>query len=137
MLDMNLIAPQKRNLTYLHGAGNIIEGLEDGLEQLKVCENFDIFVKPKLGFGEPQPHLITNIPKERFPKDANLAPGETFTVESEQGPRTLLILEVRDDNIMVDANHPFAGKNLHFTGTVIDIREGTVHELNQGHPQIL
>ena len=126
----------EKPLIYLHGAGNIIEGLEDGLEEHRIGDNFDISVSPKLAYGEPQARLISTIPKERFPEDAKLVPNETFIIESEQGPRNIRIKEVNDNNVIVDANHPFAGKTLHFSGTVLDIREGTIHELNQGHPQV-
>jgi FKBP-type peptidyl-prolyl cis-trans isomerase SlyD len=126
----------EKPLIYLHGAGNIIEGLEDGLEEHQIGDDFNISVNPKLAYGEPQARLISTIPKERFPGDAKLIPGETFVIESEQGPRTIRIIEVDGNDITIDANHPFAGKTLHFSGTVLGIREGTIHELNQGHPQV-
>jgi FKBP-type peptidyl-prolyl cis-trans isomerase SlyD len=121
-------------LTYLHGAGNIIEGLEDGIEDLKVGDDFQVSVAPSKGYGEVEKRLISEIPKERFPEETQFVVGEKFVIDSEQGPRNIRITEIRDTEVVVDANHELAGQNLNFSGKILEIREGTSVELSHGHP---
>lgn len=123
----------KDPLVYLHGAGNIVEGLEDGLEDLGVGDEFQVTVEPKKGYGETQKRLISDMPKTRFPEGEELNVGQKFVLDSPQGPRQITIIEVKEDDVVIDANHELAGKNLHFSGKIIDIREGSPEELSHGH----
>ena len=126
-------SPEGQPLVYLHGASNIIEGLEDGLEDSEVGSEFQVDVPPKKGYGEIQPRLISDLPKTRFPEPDNITLGQKFVIESPQGPKSIKIVEIKDDSVVVDANHELAGQTLHFSGSIVDIREGTPHELNHGH----
>jgi FKBP-type peptidyl-prolyl cis-trans isomerase SlyD len=120
-------------LVYLHGTSSIIEGLEDGLDELENGESFDIIVDPKNGYGKHDRTKIKMMNKDQFPADQKLEIGQVFTANSPDGPSQIKIIEITDDEVKVDGNHEFAGKTLNFTGKVLDVREGTPDELGQGH----
>jgi FKBP-type peptidyl-prolyl cis-trans isomerase SlyD len=126
-------SPEGQPLVYLHGGSNIIEGLEDGLEDLEAGAEFQVDVPSKKGYGEVQSRLISDLPKTRFPDPEKLELGQKFVIESPQGPKSIRIVEVKEDSVVVDANHDLAGQALHFAGSIVDIREGTPHELDHGH----
>lgn len=124
---------EEEPLHYLHGAGNIIEGLEDGLDGLESGEEFDITVEPKYGYGQHQPALISTISVNRFPDGEELKDGQVFTLDSPQGPRLIRILELRENEVKVDGNHELAGKTLRYVGKVLSVREATEDELGNGY----
>lgn len=128
-----LDASSKAPLVYLHGAGNIIEGLEDGLEDLQIGDSFAVSVEAKKGYGPIDKRLITELPKTRFPEDAILEVGQQFVINGPNGQRQVKVVEVKEDAVVIDGNHHLAGKNLHFSGTIVDLREGSAAELQHGH----
>lgn len=123
----------KDPLVYLHGAGNIIEGLEDGLDELEVNDEFDVEVEPKYGYGKYESRLVNYMEKSRFPEDHPLEVGSTFFVNSPEGQKQIKVIEITEDKVKVDANHELAGKTLNFIGKILDIREATDDELAHGH----
>ncbi len=121
-------------LAYLHGADQIVAGLERALEGLDVGAVRDVVVPPEEGYGAPDPQGIFPIPRTAFPPDLAISPGDTFMGENDEGDALpVRVLEVRDDSILVDANHPLAGVTLHFHVTVREIRDATAEELTHGH----
>ena len=104
------------------GDGNIPKSIEKILIDMKVGETKTITLEPTEAFGPKIDDLIMDLPKEGFAADANLAAGSRVTMNSPEGKKfTGTILEVKDENIFVDFNHPLAGKNLIFTVTVVSI----------------
>ena len=77
--------------------------------------------------------MIQQVPRDAFPADMELAPGMQFQAQTEGGPMPVIITTVEEDTITVDGNHPLAGMNLHFEGSVADVREATEDELSHGH----
>ncbi len=122
----------KEPYTYLHGANNIIEGLEDGLEQLEAGAEFDILVPPEKAYGPRDIRLIQEIPLNSFPKSAKVEEGEEFFVDSDQGPKPIYIKEVREKTVLVDGNHKLAGETLHYKGSILSVREADENELYHG-----
>jgi FKBP-type peptidyl-prolyl cis-trans isomerase SlyD len=120
-------------LAYLHGAQNIVEGLEDALDELEVDAEFEVVVPPKTGYGERDDRLIGEVPKENFPEDVEVEVGMQFVSETPEGPRPIYVKEIKDEVIVVDGNHELAGQNLHFSGKVVSIREATPDECSHGH----
>jgi len=120
-------------LAYLHGARNIVEGLEDALDEMEVNQEFNVTVPPKLGYGEKDKSMIGEVPKDRFPTDVELEVGMQFVTESPDGPHPIYVVEIKEDVVVVDGNHELAGQNLHFSGKVISVREATHEELHHGH----
>jgi len=121
-------------LTYLHGAGNIIIGLEEQLAGKATGDNVSAVVGPDKGYGEPVDALIQVVPKEAFGAEIdNIEVGMRFQAETEQGPVPVVVTAVDDANVTVDGNHPLAGKELHFNVTISDVRDASQEEIDHGH----
>ncbi len=120
-------------LVYLHGAKNIIPGLEEALEGKKKGDKFKVSIPAEKAYGEHMDEMVQNIPKNQFPSDQDLQPGMKFQANSPQGPIVLTVVEVGETDILVDGNHPLAGENLNFDVEVAEVRAATEEELNHGH----
>lgn len=124
----------KEPLTYLHGAGNIIPGLEDALEGKKAGDSLKVAIQPAEAYGEYQDGLVQQVPRELFDQGQDLQPGMRFQAQTDNGPMSVIITDVTDDSVSVDANHPLAGKTLHFDVSVETLRNATDEEVSHGHP---
>jgi FKBP-type peptidyl-prolyl cis-trans isomerase SlyD len=119
-------------LTYLHGAGNIVPGLERALEGKVEEETIEVSVAPADGYGVRDEQLIQNVAIRRLPnKKAEV--GMQLRAQTEHGTRLITVVAVRGDYATIDANHPLAGKPLNFKVTVKSIRDATEEELAHGH----
>jgi FKBP-type peptidyl-prolyl cis-trans isomerase SlyD len=121
-------------LVYLHGHENIIPGLETGLEGASVGDKLKVDVLPADGYGDMDPDRIFEVPKEEFPDELPLEEGMQFSADTPSGEMTIVVAAVRDDTVVVDANHPLAGITLHFDVEVLDVRQGSEEELQMGQP---
>ncbi|MFI5305959.1 MAG: peptidylprolyl isomerase [Polyangiales bacterium] len=122
-------------LFYLHGAENLVPGLESALLGRGVGEKLSVTVSPNEGYGERQGPGPQAVPRASFPDDAELEEGMPFTVENEDGEEIdLWITAIEDDQVLVDVNHPLAGVTLCFDVEVVSIRDATVDEQVHGHP---
>ena len=120
-------------LVYLHGANNIIVGLEQELEGKKVGDELSIAVTPELGYGMPVEALVQQVPTSSFGEIKDVEVGMRFQAETEQGPVPVMVTAVENDMVTVDGNHPLAGKELHFEVKIEEVREATKEELDHGH----
>lgn len=120
-------------LTYLHGHKNIIPGLESALDGKAVGDQVEVRVEPGDAYGEPNPALQQVVPKDRFQGIENIEVGMQFQASTEQGPVSVRVVKVEDDEVTVDGNHPLAGRHLNFDVTIQDIRSATDDELAHGH----
>lgn len=118
-------------LTYIHGRGQIVDGLENALAEKTVGFTSAITLAPEEGYGPTQDFLVITLPKERF--DFEIQVGQVVQAQSPQGTMPFVVLEVTDEQVVLDGNHPLAGKTLHFDVEVIEVREATPNELEQGH----
>lgn len=123
-------------LTYLHGHKNIIPGLEASLAGKAVGETVEVRVAPEDGYGEPNPSLEQVVPRDRFQGVESLAEGMQFQASTEQGPVSVRVVKVDDDDVTVDGNHPLAGKHLNFNVTVLEVRAATEEEIAHGHTHL-
>lgn len=122
-------------LDYLHGADNIVAGLEAGLAGHSTGDSFRVDVTPEKGYGPHDPRGVQRVPRESFPDDVDLEPGMQFSAEDERGGvSTIWIVRVESEQVVIDLNHPLAGKTLHFDVTVTGIRDPTREETEHGHP---
>ncbi len=119
--------------SYLHGHGNIIPGLEKALEGQEAGYHSRVSVPPTDAYGEKNPEAIFEAPREHFPPDMKLEPGLRVFAEGPNGPIPLTVVELTDKGAILDANHPLAGKTLHFDVEVIKVRAATEEELSHGH----
>jgi FKBP-type peptidyl-prolyl cis-trans isomerase SlyD len=122
-------------LSYLHGYDNIIPGLENALDGVDVGFSAKVVVEPADGYGEFDEEAVFEVDRDKFPPEIELAPGMQFAGETPSGDVPLTIMDVRDDAVVVNANHPLAGERLHFDVEVVDIRAATDDELQAGHPE--
>ncbi len=121
-------------LVYLHGYEEIVPGLENALEGKKAGETLKVQVSPEDGYGEYDPDGVEEVPREDFPPDMELEAGGIVTATDEEGDDVdFLVKEVRPKTVVVDFNHPLAGKTLHFEVTVREVRAATPEELEHGH----
>ena len=120
-------------LTYLHGTGNIIPGLENALVGKKVGDKFDVTLTPEQGYGARDEKLVQKIPKNQFPDPDKLEEGMQFQINGPQGPLMLTVQEVTDNDVIVDGNPELAGETLHFNIEVTEIRAASAEELEHGH----
>ncbi len=120
-------------LIYLHGHKNIIPGLESALLGRTEGESLEVRVTPVDGYGEANPELEQVVPRDRFQGVESLEVGMQFQAGTDQGPVTVRIVKVDDDDVTVDGNHPLAGKHLNFDVTVQNIRTASEDEIAQGH----
>ena len=120
-------------MSYLHGAKNIIVGLEQELEGKSVGDDLTVHVKSELAYGERVDALIQEVPKEAFGELGEIEVGMRFQAETEQGPVPVMVTDLSDTTVTVDGNHPLAGQDLHFEVSVKEVREATKEELEHGH----
>jgi FKBP-type peptidyl-prolyl cis-trans isomerase SlyD len=122
-------------LEYLHGAGNIVPGLEAAMSGKTVGDKFKVTVAPADGYGEVVGDGPRPVPKSAFPDDVELEEGMQFFVRGpDDEPFPVWVVGMKGDQVLIDANHPLAGENLHFEVEVMNVRAATKEEVEHGHP---
>ena len=119
---------------YLHGANNIIPGLENALNGKSTGDEVNIKVNPTEGYGERNDSMIQAVPRDMFDSEQEIEVGMQFHAQSPEGNMIVVtVTDVANDEITVDGNHPLAGVNLNFGVKVVDVREATEEEIDHGH----
>jgi FKBP-type peptidyl-prolyl cis-trans isomerase SlyD len=119
-------------LTYLHGEGNIVPGLEKALVGKQAGDEVKVTVTPEEGYGVRDESNIRNVPRRRLP-EGKIEPGMRLRLQTNEGEMPALVTAVRGDYVTIDANHPLAGMTLHFEVKVVEVRDATEEELAHGH----
>ena len=121
-------------LTYLHGHGGIIPGLERELAGKTTGDAMKVTVQPADGYGELNPELIQPVPRAAFQGVDQIEVGMQFQAQGQGGQmQTVVVKEVDDENVTVDANHPLAGQVLNFDVSIESVRAASEEELSHGH----
>ena len=120
-------------LTYLHGVGGIVPGLEKAMAGRSAGDRFDVVVTPEEGYGEPNEMLVQTVPREAFQGVDDIEEGMQFQAQTPQGAISVAVTKVEDGLVTVDGNHPLAGQTLHFAIEVVDVRDASVEEVVHGH----
>lgn len=120
-------------MTYLHGARNIIPGLEQALEGKTEGDELEVTIPPAEAYGERTDDRVQQVPMEAFQGMEKVEPGMAVTAQTEQGQINLVVAAVEGDMVTVDANHPLAGKSLKFNVTIAEVRDASEEELAHGH----
>lgn len=120
-------------LTYMHGTGAIVPGLERAMEGRASGDKFAVEVAAEDGYGARLPELVQEVPRKMFPTDIEIAVGMQFQADSNRGPMPVTVVAVGADSITLDGNHSLAGQALHFAIEVHEVREATVEEVMHGH----
>ncbi len=118
---------------YLHGHGGIIKGLEEALEGRDAGDTFSVTVTPDKAYGPRKADAIQRVPIKHLMGAKRWKPGMVAQVQTEQGPRHVVVAKVGHKFADVDTNHPMAGRTLTFDIEVIDVRAATPEELSHGH----
>lgn len=120
-------------LGYIHGAGNIIPGLERALVGKKAGDTLKVTVAPADGYGEKNEAMLQEVPREMFQGVDQIEVGMQFHAQTDHGMQVITVAKVTADTITVDGNHPLAGETLNFDVKVIEVRAATEEELEHGH----
>jgi len=120
-------------LSIIHGTGYLIPGLENALEGHKVGDKFEVTVPPEQGYGERFDDYVQTVPKEMFAEIDDLEVGAQLRATTDDGEQTVIVVDMTDDTITVDGNHPLAGIELKFEVEVLEVRDATEDELTHGH----
>ena len=122
-------------VAYLHGADNLVTGLETEMEGKGPGDKLSVIVSPEEGYGVATNQEPVMVKRDVFPEDAELFPGLMLGAEDEQGqPMAVWITHVEPDLIYVSTDHPLAGMELHYDVEIIGVRDATQEELAHGHP---
>ena len=120
-------------MLYLHGTENLIPGLEKALDGKATGDTLDVTIEAEEAYGPYHDSLRQEVPLEAFGDIEDIVPGMRFIAETEMGQRPVQVTEVKDDVVVVDGNHPFAGQSLSFSVEVMDVRQATAEEISHGH----
>lgn len=120
-------------LAYLHGAGNIVPGLENALTGKAAGDKLTVKVAPADGYGERDDRLVQSVPRRAFQGVADIKPGMSFVSQGPEGQTRIVVTQVAGDMVTVDGNHPLAGETLNFEVEITEVRDATEEELSHGH----
>lgn len=119
-------------LTYLHGHGQLIPGLEQELEGKSLGDAVEVRIDAENGYGEHDPERLVEVPRDRFEFD--VSEGDFVQAQQQDGTTVpFQVVGVEESTVTLDGNHPLAGKALNFKVEVVDIRDATPEELDHGH----
>ena len=122
-------------LSYIQGKANIIPGLESEIEGKKLGDKFNVTIDPENAYGDRDDNLTQSVPKSNFGEDVwKVKVGDQLEVRNQNGePMVVTVAEVKEEEIVLDANHPLAGMALTFDVEIVGIREATAEELELGY----
>ncbi len=120
-------------LTYLHGVGQIVPGLENALLGKLAGEKLDVEVSAEEGYGEHQEYMVQQVPREAFQGVDDIEPGMQFQAQTPQGAMTVTVTAADETTVTVDGNHPLAGQQLFFAVEIVSVRDASEEEITHGH----
>lgn len=120
-------------LTYLHGVGNLVPGLEKALEGKKAGDVVEVTLSPEEGYGARDEKLVRNVPVRKLRSEKKIEVGARYPMVADGGARLVKVTALRGDYATVDGNHPLADKTLHFVVKIVEVREATAEETAHGH----
>ena len=120
-------------LVYIHGGKNIIPGLEKALQGKIAGDKFNVRIAPEDAYGELMEEMIQVISRDMFEGIDNIEVGMQFHADMSSGSGVVTVVNIEDDNITIDGNHPLVGLALTFDVEVIDVRAATEEEAAHGH----
>lgn len=130
---------EEKPFVFLYGAGLMLPKFEENLSGLKAGENFEFTLKSEDAYGKATEEAVMDLPKNIFEvegkiEDGLLKEGNVIPMQNNEGQKfNGLVLEVKDEAVTMDFNHPLAGDDLFFTGKIMEVRDATKEELEHGH----
>lgn len=135
-LDGNILDAGEHPLSYLHGGyEQIFPLVEEALQGKKIGDDLHVRLEPDDAFGEYDADLVRIEPKDVFPANVEIGMQFEGQADGDDKDETVLytVTDVAEGKVVVDGNHPWAGKALDFKCTVLDVRKATNEELDHGH----
>ena len=127
-------ATQEQPLTFLYGVGQMLPKFEENLSTLSTGDDYDFKLTAEDAYGEYDDEAVANLPKEMFNGTDVPEIGSILPLQDNNGNRFQgQVVSVAEDSVVVDLNHPMAGQELHFKGTILNVRPATPEELSHGH----
>jgi FKBP-type peptidyl-prolyl cis-trans isomerase SlyD len=129
---------KEKPFVFLYGAGNLLPKFEEELSGLKAGDNFEFQIDADSAYGQASEEAILDLPRNIFEVDGKIDEeiikvGNVVPMQDKDGNKfNGIILEMKDDAIKVDFNHPLAGDDLFFQGEVVEVRDANEEELKQG-----
>jgi FKBP-type peptidyl-prolyl cis-trans isomerase SlyD len=122
-------------ITYLEGAGQIIDGLDQRLRETEAGAKVRVQVPAAQAYGEHDPGQVQRVKRAALPVEGELRVGATFRAGDDRYAPVVTVAAVEGDDVLLDANHPLAGVDLTFDVEVVSARPATTEELRCGHAQ--
>lgn len=121
-------------MSYLHGYGGILPGLEKAMAGHQTSDQFSLSLPPAEAYGERHPGGPQRIPiKHLAGKHKKLKPGQMVAVNTKEGSRNVTVVKVGKFNVDIDTNHPLAGKTLVFEIDIVEVRDASAEEIAHRH----
>ena len=133
------MAEKEKPLSFIHGIGMMVPGFETNLEGLTAGSKYDFKLSPEEAYGPYDKEAVIDLPISTFMVDgkineAMLNVGQVVPMQDQNGnPLSGTVLEVAESTVKMDFNHMLAGKELNFTGEILEVRKATQGELDHGH----
>jgi FKBP-type peptidyl-prolyl cis-trans isomerase SlyD len=122
--------PDGEPIVYVHGYGMLVPGLERALAGMRAGEKKEVLVSPEEGYGEHDEELVMEVDRSEMPRPDAVAIGDELVAESEEGEEAFVrVVDVKKDAVVLDGNHPLAGKALRYSVTIAEIRAATEAEI--------
>lgn len=132
-------ADSENPMEFIYGNGSLIQSFENNIKDMKAGDSFDFSIPSDQAYGQVNAEYIIKLPKSVFEREGEVAEdilvvGSRLPMVDQEGNQLNgLILEVKEDEVVMDFNHPLAGEDLHFMGKVEAVREASQEELDHGH----
>lgn len=129
----------ERPFVFLYGFGQLLPDFEANLDGKSKGDKFDFRIKAEKGYGQVEQDYIVNVDRQAFMVDGKfdserVKVGEDIQMHDQDGNQLIgKVLEITDQHVKMDFNHPLAGYDLHFVGEVLDVRQATKEEIEHGH----
>ena len=120
-------------LAVIQGTGYLIPGLEEALIDHVAGDKFEVEVAAEHAYGQRHDGYVQTVPKDMFGSIDDLAVGAQLRATTDDGEQTVIVIDVTEDEITVDGNHPLAGMDLKFDVEILEVRDATEDELSHGH----
>ena len=120
-------------LAVIQGSHYLIPGLEDALVGHEAGDKFEVEVSAENAYGQREDGFVQTVPKAMFAGIEDLDVGSQLRATTDEGEQTVIVIDVQEDEITVDGNHPLAGIDLKFDVEVLEVRDATKEELEHGH----
>ncbi len=130
---------ESKPLIQMFGVGTLLPAFENNLTGLEEGDTFGFALAAEEGYGNPSDEAILKLEKKIFEVDGVIDPGmvaigKNITMENNYGnPIHGKVLAIEDDSVIMDFNHPLAGANLYFSGSILNVRDASEEELSHGH----